>query len=163
MDLRFAAFELITRDATLRALLVNHADHLDRARGPKPPEPGCCFLALAWGTGDRPGSALLTARVHLPRRLAGGQPSLDTVLARLRTALTTPAARGALTARCLAPPHAGVEEGDGTVFRTGLFEISPAPPRGSGAALLALAPWPAPAPVEAVTPLAPRGAVPSTN
>jgi hypothetical protein len=167
MDLRFAAFELITRDAGLRALLVNYADRIDRARVAEPPVPASCFLALAWSDNARPdarpGSQLLTARVHQPRRARGGHAFLDTTLARLRAALTAPAARGVLRSRCLPPPCARVEAGVDTLFKTGLFEVSPAAPRGSGAALLDLAPWPGQARVEAARPLAQPGAVPSMN
>jgi hypothetical protein len=163
MDLRFAAFELITRDAALRALLVNYADRIDHARVPDPPPPASCFLALAWSDSDRPGSQLLTARAHAPRQLPGGRPFLDATLARLRAALTAPAARGVISARCLPPARAGVEDGADTIFTTGLFGISPAAARGSGAALLELASWPGHTPVGATPSLAPRGAVPSMN
>ncbi|OZM79349.1 hypothetical protein [Pseudonocardia sp. MH-G8] len=162
MDLRFAAFELITRDAALRALLVRYADRIDQARVPEP-RPASCFVALAWSNGDQPGSQLLTARVHAPRQLPGGRPFLDATLARLRAALTAPAARRVISTRCHPPPRAGVEDGVDTIFRTGLFGISPAAARGSGAALLELAPWPAHAPVGARPSLAPRDAVPSMN
>ncbi|TQM14743.1 hypothetical protein [Pseudonocardia kunmingensis] len=167
MDLRFAAFELITRDAVLRALLVNYADRIDQARVPEPPAPASCFLALAWSGSDRvdarDGAQLLAARAHLPRRLAERHAHLDAVLARLRAALTAPAARGVISTRCLPPPRAAVEDGADTIFKTRMFEISPAAPRGSGAALLELAPWPGQAPVGAAPSLARRGAVPSMN
>lgn len=167
MDLRFAAFDLITRDAALRALLVNYADRIEEARDGNTAVPGNRFLALAWADSDRPGarvcSQLLTARVHLPRRHSTERPFLDAVLARLGAALTTPAARLVISTRCLPTSRAVIENGDDTIFKTGLFEVSPAAPRGSGAALLELAPWTGHAPVAAAPSLSPRGAVPSMN
>jgi hypothetical protein len=168
MDLRFAAFELLTRDAALRALLVNYADRLDHARAAAGPAPAARFLALAWTDGDGPDdracSQVLTARVHLPRELADEHAFLDTVLAQLRAALTGPDARGLISARRLPPSRPALEHGVDTIFKTGRFEISPAPARGSGAALRDLAPWTGvPATGGPATSPVVRAALPSVN
>jgi hypothetical protein len=143
MDLRFTAFELITRDAVLRKLLVNHADRLEHGPAPDGRGTDACFLALQWSADDRPGrpagSQLLTARVHMPRRHASEHSFLDFVLARLRAALTVTPANGLITTRCLS--ESGKDEDADTVSRACTFEVVPALSVRDGAALLGLAPW----------------------
>ena len=136
MDLRFAAFVLIARDAALRTLLVHHADRVERGGAAQ----GVCSLALSWADADRPGAAagaqLLTARVHVPRDAARDHACLDTVPARLRATLTGDTARGVLRARCLDGAPRVVEDAADTVFTTSRFEI--APPQNT---VLDLPPW----------------------
>jgi hypothetical protein len=165
MDLRFAAFELITRDPTLRALLVNYADRVEHGHAPNGTAP--CFLALKWSDNDRPGapagSQLLTARVHMPRRCSSEPPFLDLVLVRLRAALRVNPANALITTRCLETSQEVMEDGPDTIFKTSTFEIAPAPRQRTGAALLGLAPWTGCAPDGEASFIASSEAAPSTN
>jgi hypothetical protein len=167
MDLRFAAFELITRDAELRTLLVNYAYRVEHGHAPDGTAPARCFLALKWTDNDRPGapagSQLLTARVHMPRHRASEPPFLDLVLARLRAALTVSAATALITTRWLGTSTMAMEYGADTIFKTSTFEIAPVPPQRTGAALLGLAPWTGCVRRGEASFIAPSGAVPSMN
>lgn len=167
MDLRFAAFELITRDAELRALLVNYADRVEQGHGPDGTAPATCFLALKWTDNDRPeapaGSQLLTAQVHMPRHHSSDLPFLDLVLARLRAALTVNPANALITTRCLETSPEVMEDGVDTIFKTSTFEVAPAPPQRTGVAVLELAPWTGCVQLGEASFIAPSGAAPSMN
>lgn len=167
MDLRFAAFELITRDAELRTLLVNYADRVEHDRAPEGTAPETCFLALKWSDDDRPGapegSQLLTARAHMPRHRRNEHLFLDLVLGRLRAALAMDAAKRSITARCLEMPREIMEDGVGMIFKTSTFEIAPAPPQRTGEALLELVPWTGAVHLGTTCYIAPSMAVPSLN
>jgi len=155
MDLRFAAFNRIYRDVTLRTLLVNHADRIDGRANLTPGGSAIetCFIALTWTASDQihapAESEFLTAHVHMPRRRWREQLYLDFVQQRLQAALTVGAASGVITARCLVASSEVMENGFDTIFKTSTFQISPTstfqispePGRGRGAALLKLAPW----------------------
>jgi hypothetical protein len=167
MDLRFAAFELITRDAGLRALLVNYADRVEQGHAQDATAPETCYLALRWSDNDRPdapaGSQLLTARAHMPRHRPNEHLFLDLVLGRLQASLAVDTARRPITARCLGISHGIMDDGVETIFKTSTFEVVPARPQRTGAALLDLAPW-----TECVQPgtagyIPPSSAVPSLN
>jgi hypothetical protein len=71
MDIRFDVFNLIFRDALLRALLVNNANRIDSGQAPERAGAGTCFVALRWadneGARAAAGSQLLTAQAHMPR------------------------------------------------------------------------------------------------
>ena len=144
MDLRFAAFVLITRDATLRTLLVNYADRVECGQAPESAAP-TCFLALKWADNDRPGapagSQLLTARVHMPRDPKGEPRFLDHVLTRLRAALARPVRNPVITTRCVDTSPEVMDDGVDTIFKCSTFEVAPAPQHSTGAALIELAPW----------------------
>jgi hypothetical protein len=167
MDLRFAAFELITRDAELRTLLVNYADRVEHGPAQDGTAPGTCFLALKWSDNDRPGapggSQVLTARAHMPRHRTNEHLFLDLVLGRLRAALAVDTAKRLITTRCLGVAREIMEDGVDTIFKTSTFEIAPAPPRRTGEALLALAPWTGCVHLGTTCYIAPSMAVPSLN
>jgi hypothetical protein len=167
MDLRFAAFELITRDATLRTLLVNYADRVEHGHAPNGTAPTPCFLALKWTDNDRPeappGSQLLTARVHMPRHCTSEPPFLDLVLVRLRAALKVNPANTLITTRCLGTSPVAMEDGTDTIFKTSTFEIAPAPRQRTGAALLELASWTGCVHLGEASFIASSESVPSTN
>ncbi|HYH29096.1 MAG TPA: hypothetical protein VD903_01825 [Pseudonocardia sp.] len=123
MDIRFAAFALIARDAELRTLLVNHADRIEHERGVLE----TCFLALDW-SGPDPFQApaatqMLAARAHLPCGSAADRSLLDLVLARVRVALG--AGSGAVAIRFLgtSPPHRDAEFD--TLVRSSTFAVAP--------------------------------------
>jgi hypothetical protein len=167
MDLRFAAFDLITRDVSLRTLLVNYADHVEHGHAPGGPAPATCFLALKWTDNDRPGapagSQVLTARAHMPRHRPNEHLFLDLVLERLRAALTVAAARRLISTRCLGVSREVMEDGVDTIFKIGTFEIAPAPPQRTGEALLELPPWTECVHLGTTRYVAPSSAVPSLN
>jgi hypothetical protein len=145
MDLRFAAFELIARDPGLRALLVSYADRVEHDPDRDGPAPDACFVALQW-TGDEracaaAGPQLLTARVHMPARRCREHLFLGLVVQRLRSALTVDRADRPIAARCLGTSGEFVDSAAETVFKTCTFEITPAAPRRTGAALRRLVPW----------------------
>src|SRR5688572_30052072 len=102
MDLRFAIFERIARDDTLRRLLVNYADRLDACAAGGPAD-DTCYLTLEWADADRPGMLsgclLLTARAHLPRCRSCEYSYLDVVLDRLESVLAADEADGVVTVR----------------------------------------------------------------
>jgi hypothetical protein len=145
MDLRFVAFDLIARDAGLRALLVNYADRIEHGHAPDGAAADTCFLALQW-TGNDPRCApaepqLLTAQAHIPRHLSREHLFIDFVLQRLRAALTAGAARKLITIRCLATSRDFAESDVGTIYKTSAFEIAPATRQRTGEAVLDLEPW----------------------
>ena len=144
MDLRFAAFVLITRDATLRTLLVNYADRVECGHDPETAAP-TCFLALKWTDNNRPGapagSQLLTVSVHMDRDSRNEPRFLDHVLTRLRAALAKPVRNPVITTRCLDASPEVMDDGVDTIFKCSTFEVAPAPRQSTGAALLELAPW----------------------
>ena len=88
---------------------------------------------------------------------------LDLILGRLRAALTVNAAKGLITSRCLAMPREIMEDGLDTIFKTSTFEIAPAPPQRSGAALLELEPWTGCVHLGTTGYIAASAAVPSLN
>ena len=145
MDLRFAAFVRITRDAGLRSLLVNHADRIDHDRSQEGPAPDACFLALRWTTDHRTyapaGSEVLTACVHLPLHRRGEYLFLDFVLERLRAALAADTVDAAITTRCLGTSRAFVDSSADTIAKRCTFVISPAGTRPAVVSLPQLAPW----------------------
>jgi hypothetical protein len=153
MDIRFDVFNLIFRDAVLRALLVNHANRIDGGRTPEWADAGMCYVALRWADNDgaraAAGSQLLTAQAHMPRHRSDDHVYLDVVLQRLRAALPVDAASDAFTIRCRESSPEVMDSGAGTIFKTTTFEIAPAPPERMGRILLDLPPWPGR--VEAVT------------
>jgi hypothetical protein len=167
MDLRFAAFELITRDAELRALLVNYADRVEHGRAPDGTAPETCFLALKWSDNDRPdapaGSQLLTARAHMPRHRPNERLFLDLVLGRLRAILAVDTAKRLITARCLGTSREIMDDAGDTIFKTSTFEVAPARPQRTGEALLELAPWTGCVHLGTTCYIAPSSAVPSLN
>jgi hypothetical protein len=166
MDLRFAAFVLITRDATLRTLLVNYADRVECGQTPESAAP-TCFLALKWTDNDRPGapagSQLLTARVHMPRDRKGEPRFLDHVLTRLRAALARPVRNPVITIRCLDTSPGVTDDGVDTIFKSSTFEVAPAPQHSTGAALIELTPWTGRVDTGTAAFVAPSDAVASMN
>ena len=143
MDLRFAVFNLIFRDAVLRTLLVNYArtasspdafrESMDRSllrrvdmdrqrRGDR-----CGGLSATDGTGT-----------HV-RHPAAEQVCLDAVLQRLREAL--PVANGPFTVRCRETTREIVDSGGDTIFKATTFEVAPHTPLHPGTELLDLPPW----------------------
>jgi hypothetical protein len=143
MDLRFAVFNLIFRDAVLRTLLVNYADRVESGCLPERAWTGACYVELTWTDNDAAsaaaGSQLLTARVHMSRQCSAEQVCLDAVLQRLREAL--PVANGPFTVRCRETTREIVDSGVDTVFKATTFEVAPHTPRHPGAELLDLPPW----------------------
>jgi hypothetical protein len=167
MDLRFAAFVLITRDATLRTLLVNYADRVECGHAPESAAP-TCFLALKWTDNDRPsapaGSQLLTARVHMPRDRGNEPRFLDHVLTRLQAALARPVRNPVITTRCLDTSPEVMDDGVDTISKSSTFEVAPAPQQTTtGAALLELAPWTGGVDTGTAAFVAPSDAVASMN
>ena len=145
MDLRFAVFNLIFRDAELRALLVNYADRVESGCLPDRTSTGACYVELKWADNDAvsapAGSQLLTAQVHMPRHRSAEQVCLDFVLQRLRAALPVNAANGSFTVRCRETTREVVDSGVDTVFKATTFEVAPQSPRRLDADLLDLPPW----------------------
>jgi hypothetical protein len=166
MDLRFAAFVLITRDATLRTLLVNYADRVECGHTPESAAP-TCFLALKWAVNDRPsapaGSQLLTASVHMNRDRESEPRFLDHVLTRLRAALAKPVRNPVIMIRCLGTSPEVMDDGVDTIFKCSTFEVAPAPQHSTGAALIELAPWPGCVDTGTAAFVAPGDAVASMN
>jgi hypothetical protein len=145
MDIRFDVFNLIFRDALLRALLVNHANRIDSGHAPERADAEPCFVALSWadneGARATAGSQLLTAQAHMPRHRLDDHVYLDVVLQRLRAALPAGAASDAYTIRCRESSPEAMDSGAGTIFKTTTFEIAPASPEHAGRTLLDLPPW----------------------
>ena len=167
MDLRFAAFVLITRDATLRTLLVNYADRVGCGQAPDTTAAPTCFLALKWSDNDRPGapagSQLLTARVHMPRDCSCEPRFLDHILMRLHAALAKPVRNPVITTRCLDTSPEVMDDGVDTICKCSTFEVAPAPRQRAGAALLELSPWTGPVHTGSAAFIAPSDAVASMN
>jgi hypothetical protein len=146
MDLRFAAFVRISRDARLRSLLVNYADRLDHDRTGIGEASETCFVALRWAPARREcaptGSQLLTARVHMPRHRAAEHLYLDSVLQRVRAALSTDSAEEPITARWLGTSCTVLDCGADTISKASTFEIAPATRRRTRpTAIRRLQPW----------------------
>lgn len=145
MDIRFDVFNLIFRDALLRALLVNHANRIDSGHAPESAGAGTCFVALRWADIDCAravaGSQLLTAQAHMPCHRPDDHVYLDVVLQRLRAALPVGAAGDSFTVRCRESSPEVMDSGAGTIFKTSMFEIAPASPERVGRILLDLPPW----------------------
>jgi hypothetical protein len=145
MDIRFDVFNLIFRDALLRALLVNHANRIDNVLAPERAGTGTCFVALRWADNDgaraAAGSQLLTAQAHMPRHRSDDHVYLDVVLERLRAALPVGASSDSFTIRCRESSPEVMDSGAGTIFKTTTFEIAPASPEQVGRILLDLPPW----------------------
>jgi hypothetical protein len=145
MDLRFDVFNLIFRDAMLRALLVNHANRIESGNAPERTADGTCFVALTWANNEgvcaAAGSQLLTAQAHMPRERSSDHVYLDAVLHRLRAALPLGAASDAFTIRCRETSREVMDSGVGTIFKATTFEIAPASPQRAGRALLELPAW----------------------
>jgi hypothetical protein len=163
MDLRFDVFNLIFRDALLRALLVNYADRIDSGHAPERAGAGTCFVALRWSDNDgaraAAGSQLLTAQAHMPRHRSDDHEYLDVVLQRLRAALPAGAASDSFTIRCRESSPEVMDSGTGTIFKTSTFEIAPASPEHVGRILLDLPPWTGRAEAPAAGLTAPGGLV----
>ena len=169
MDLRFAAFVLITRDATLRTLLVNYADRVECGHTPESAAP-TCFLALKWAVNDRPSApdrpgvpGQRTARVHMARDREGEPRFLDHVLTRLRAALARPVRNPVIMIRCLDTSPEVMDDGVDTIFKCSTFEVAPAPQHSTGAALIELAPWTGGVDTGTAAFVAPSDAVASMN
>jgi hypothetical protein len=145
MDLRFAVFNLIFRDAVLRTLLVNYADRVESRCLPERTWTGACYVELTWTDNDAAsapaGSQLLTAQVHVSRHRSAEQVFLDAVLQRLREALPVNAANGLFTVRCRETTREVVDSGVDTVFKATTFEVAPHTPRHPDTELLDLPPW----------------------
>lgn len=144
MDIRFAVFNLIFRDAALRTLLVNYADRVESGCLPERTWTGACYIELKWADNNAAaapaGSQLLTAQVHMPRHRSAEQMCLDVVLRRLRAALPVNATIGSFTVRCETTREV-LDSGVDTVFKTTTFEVAPHAPRRHGAELLDLPHW----------------------
>lgn len=144
MDLRFVAFDLIARDATLRTLLANYAKRLE-AEGA--PEHGAeaCFVSLRWTVDERTcapaGSELLAVQVHVARGDSCSPAHLDGVLQRLRAALTAVGPNPCITARCLTTSGASADSRFGTLCKTSTWVIAPVPTEPKRAAPTTLVPW----------------------
>jgi hypothetical protein len=144
VDLRFVAFDLIARDATLRTLLANYVRRLE-ADGP--PEDGAvsCFVSLRWALDERPsapvGSELLTAQVHVSPDDSCPLAHLDLVLQRLCAALSLVGPNPCITAHCLTMSGAIADGRFGTLFRTGTWAIAPVPTAPEDAAPTTTVPW----------------------
>ena len=127
MDLRFVAFDLIARDATLRTLLANYAKRLE-AEGAPEHRAESCFVSLRWTVDERvsapAGSELLTVQVHVSRGDSCPPAHLDGVLQRLRAALTAVGPNPCITARCLTTSGAGADSRFGTLFKTSTWVIA---------------------------------------
>lgn len=144
MDLRFVAFDLIARDATLRTLLANYAKRLE-AEGAPEHRAESCFVSLRWTVDERvsapAGSELLTVQVHVSRGDSCSPAHLDGVLQRLRAALTAVGPNPCITARCLTTSGAGADSRFGTLFKTSTWVIAPVPTEPKRAAPIKLLPW----------------------
>jgi len=127
MDLRLVTFNLIFDDATLRDLLIAHADQVEHGHAADQ----ACFLALTWMLDGGPGAPtdfeVLRAQAHLPRQSSSEHSRLDFVLRRLWTIFAVNAADGRISARCRGSGHRLAKSGAGTVFKTATFEIMPGP------------------------------------
>jgi hypothetical protein len=145
MDIRFDVFNLIFRDALLRALLVNHANRIDSGYASERAGAGMCFVALRWADADgaraAAGAQLLTAQAHMPRHGSDDHGYLDVVLERLRAALPVGAASNSFTIRCRESSPEVMDSGAGTIFKTTTFEVAPASPERAGRILLDLPSW----------------------
>ncbi|MCH6164250.1 hypothetical protein [Pseudonocardia alaniniphila] len=163
MDIRFDVFNLIFRDALLRALLVNHANRIDSGHASERAAAGMCYVALRWADNDgaraAEGSQLLTAQAHMPRHRSDDHVYLDVVLERLRAALPVGAASDSFTIRCRESSQEVMDSGAGTIFKTTTFEIAPASPQRAGRILLDLPSWTGRAEALAAGVTTPRGLV----
>ena len=144
MDLRFVAFDLIARDATLRTLLANYARRLE-ADGAPDDRPASCFVSLRWTADEHSsapaGSELLTLQVHAAQDDPCSLAQLDQVLQRLRAALTTVGPNPCITARCLTTSGANADSRFGTLVKTSTWRIAPVPTAPRAAAPTGLVPW----------------------
>jgi len=144
VDLRFVAFDLIARDATLRTLLANYAKRLE-AEGAPEHRAESCFVSLRWTVDERTcapaGSELLAVQVHVARGDSCSPARLDGVLQRLRAALTAVGPNPCITARCLTTSGASADSRFGTLFKTSTWVISPVPTEPKRAAPTTLVPW----------------------
>jgi hypothetical protein len=145
VDLRFVAFDLIARDATLRTLLANYARRLE-AEGTPEHWAESCFVALRWTADERvsapAGSELLTVQVHVSRDDSRSPTHLDGVLQRLRTALTAVGPNPCITARCLTTSGTSADGRFGTLCKATTWVIAPVPAEPKRVAPIALGPWP---------------------
>ena len=145
MDVRFAVFNLIFRDAVLRMLLVNYADRVESGCLPERTWTGACYVELKWADNNAAsapaGSQLLTAQVHMPRHRSAEQMCLDAVMQRLRAALPVNATNGPFTVRCRETTREVLDSGVDTVFKATTFEVAPHAPRRHDAELLDLPHW----------------------
>lgn len=143
MDLRFVAFNLIARDATLRTLLANYARRVEVDGAPQD-RTASCFVRLSWTVDDRAGapagSELLTLQVHALRD-GCSLADLDGVLQRLRAALTTVGPNPCITARCLTTSGATADDRFGTLVRTSTWTIAPVSTEPEVPARTRLVPW----------------------
>lgn len=144
MDLRFVAFNLIARDATLRTLLANYARLLE-AEGAPADRAESCFVSLRWTVDERTsapaGSELLTIQVHVSRDDSRSPADLDGVLQRLRAALTAAGPNPCITARCLTTSGASADSRFGTLVKTSTWAIAPVPTEPKGVPPITLVPW----------------------
>ena len=144
MDLRFVAFNLIARDATLLTLLANDARCLE-ADGAAEDRTASCFVTLRWTVDEHSsapaGSELLTLQVHAAGDDSCSLAQLDQVLQRLRAALMTVGPNPCITARCLMTSGPVPDCRSGTVVRTSTWRIAPVPTEPKAAAATRLVPW----------------------
>ena len=144
MDLRFVAFDLIARDATLRTLLANYARRLE-AEGAPEHRVESCFVSLRWTVDERTsapaGSELLTVQVHVSRCDPSSPAQLDGVLQRLRAALTAVGPNPCIIARCLTTSGARADSRFGTLVKTSTWAIAPVPTEPKRTAPIDLVPW----------------------
>ena len=144
MDLRFVAFDLIARDATLRTLLANYARRLE-AEGAPDNRAESCFVSLRWTVDERvsapAGSELLNVQVHVSGDDSCSPAHLDGVLQRLHAALTAVGPNPCITARCLTTSDAGADSRFGTLVKTSTWVIAPVPTEPKRAVPIKLVPW----------------------
>ncbi|SDO37163.1 hypothetical protein [Geodermatophilus sp. DSM 45219] len=144
MDLRFVAFDLIARDATLRPMLARYA-RLLQAEGPPEDRPEPCFVSLGWTRDERAsapvGSQLLTVQVHVSPYDSSSPARLDAVLQRLRAALTVTGPNPCITTRCLTTSVTSADSRFGTLVTTSTWAIAPVPTEPRRAAPIELVPW----------------------
>jgi hypothetical protein len=144
VDLRFVAFNLIARDATLRTLLANYARYLE-ADGAPGDQALSCFVSLSWAVDERTpapaGRELLTIRVHVSREVPCPKDHLDGVCERLRVALTAAGPNPCLTARCLTTSDAIADTHFGTFVKSSTWAIAAVQAESKVSPPTRLVPW----------------------
>jgi hypothetical protein len=160
MDLHLVVAGLLTRNAALSTLLMNHADRIEQGCFGHGVATAPCFIVPAW-TVCQPLSApltreVLTVEAHTSRDDPRCPQNLDTILGLLHAVLTDSHARRSVTARHLATAADLVVSGVDTVFKVGAWEIAGAPSKDAGAAQQRLLPWPDCSAVTTTGFLAPR-------
>ncbi|MGY1761428.1 hypothetical protein ACI79G_04315 [Geodermatophilus sp. SYSU D00779] len=144
MDLRFVAFNLIARDATLVTLLANYARHLEDDGAPGDQAPSC-FVSLSWAVDEHTpapaGRELLTIHAHVSRDVPRPQDHLEGICERLRAALTTAGPNPCLTARCLTTSDVIADAHSWTFVKTSTWEIAAVQAESKVSPATRLVPW----------------------